>query len=109
MKVSRCITRNFGGGTGRICLKLEPEFWTMLGEICDREGVEMTTLLRGMDGGCHPDNRASAVRVYVATYFHAVAAGTDHARFNRNYIQQKRSPERLTVVADHSADVLKVA
>ena len=62
MKVSRCVTRNFGGGTGRICLKLEPEFWTMLGEICDREGVEMTTLLRGMEGGCHPDNRASAVR-----------------------------------------------
>ena len=109
MKVSRCVTRNFGGGTGRICLKLEPEFWTMLGEICDREGVEMTTFLRGMEGACHPHNRASAVRVYVATYFHAVAAGTGHARFSHDCIQQKRLPEPLTVVADHSADVLKVA
>jgi hypothetical protein len=81
----------------------------MLGEICDREGVEMTTLLRGMDGACHPHNRASAVRVYIATYFRAVAAGTDHARFGHNHIQQKRSTKRLTAVADHSAGVLKVA
>jgi predicted DNA-binding ribbon-helix-helix protein len=78
---SRLVKRNFGGGKGRICMGLELELWSMLAEICGREAVDMTTLLRQINGA-HSGNQASAVRVYIATYFHAIAMGgvyrTDH-------------------------------
>jgi predicted DNA-binding ribbon-helix-helix protein len=76
MTVGRLVTGNFGGGGGRICMKLEPELWGMLAEICDRETVAMTTLLREIERAGDRDNHTRAVRVYIATYFHAAATGS---------------------------------
>jgi predicted DNA-binding ribbon-helix-helix protein len=55
---------------GSTTVKLEPAFWFMLEAICKAEKKTLNGLIQEVDG-MHSDkfNRASALRVYAATYF----------------------------------------
>lgn len=56
-------------------MRLEPEFWSALAEICQREHVRIGTLIRRIEAGAGEDaqvgdgGRTSAVRVFVLQYF----------------------------------------
>jgi predicted DNA-binding ribbon-helix-helix protein len=61
-------------------MRLEPELWDALLEICERENQQMSVVVRqiesvGCDGG-----RTSAVRVFVVNYFRAAARSAPHRR-----------------------------
>ena len=79
MTVSRLINRNVVAERGRTSMRLEPEIWDMLSEICKREALDMNTLVRRIESGRHEGGRTSAVRVYITKYFHTAATENGHA------------------------------
>jgi predicted DNA-binding ribbon-helix-helix protein len=72
---SRLVNRNVIAERGRTSMRLEPEFWSALSEICQREHVRIGALIRRIEaenGGADAmgeGRRTSAVRVFVLQYF----------------------------------------
>ena len=56
-------------------MRLEPELWEALGEICRRERWTLSELVRRVD---LLGSRTSAVRVYALTYFRMAATEEGH-------------------------------
>jgi predicted DNA-binding ribbon-helix-helix protein len=81
MRSSRLINRNVVAERGRTSMRLEPELWDALAEICRREGEDLNTLVRQIEMATHAGSRTSAVRVFVLQYFRSAApdAGHEHA------------------------------
>lgn len=81
MAGSRLINRNVTASRGRTSMRLEPELWDALEEICQRERVSMAELVRRIEQTGHPGGRTSAVRVHVLGYFrHAAQLATFDGR-----------------------------
>lgn len=73
MVSSRLVNRNVTASRGRTSMRLEPELWEALEEICQREGVTLADLVKRIEHAGHPGGRTSAVRVHVLNYFRAAA------------------------------------
>jgi predicted DNA-binding ribbon-helix-helix protein len=96
MTVSRLVNRNVVAERGRTSMRLEPELWDMLNEICEREERDMSTLVRHIEATEHAGGRTSAVRIFIASYFHTAAtevghAGVGHGPLLRRVPEQNRS------------------
>jgi predicted DNA-binding ribbon-helix-helix protein len=50
-------------------MRLEPELWDALAEICTRERQDLPGLMRQIEAMSYAGNRTSAVRVFVVQYF----------------------------------------
>ena len=79
MAPSRLVNRNVVAERGRTSMRLEPELWDMLNEICERECQDISTLVRQIEASGHAGGRTSAVRVFVADYFRVAATEVGHA------------------------------
>ena len=69
MGSSRLVNRNVTALRGRTSMRLEPELWEALEEICRREKLTLGELVKRVEQFEHPGGRTSAVRVYVLGYF----------------------------------------
>ncbi len=78
MAASRLVNRNITAGAGRTSMRLEPEVWDALREICLREGIELRDLICAVEQSATPGGRTSAVRVHVLQYFRAAATDDGH-------------------------------
>lgn len=78
MGESRLVNRNITAGAGRTSMRLEPEVWDALREMCLREGIELRDLIRTVERTAAPGGRTSAVRVYVLQYFRMAATWDGH-------------------------------
>ena len=78
MAVSRLVNRNVIAARGRTSMRLEPELWEALQEICDREKVTLGHLIRDIEEKGHAGGRTSAVRVYIVQYFRQAATEDGH-------------------------------
>jgi|BEDMetMinimDraft_2_1075160.scaffolds.fasta_scaffold00967_7 predicted DNA-binding ribbon-helix-helix protein len=76
--MSRLVPRTIAAPHGRTSMRLEPEFWDALAEICQRENVTLGVLLRRIEQRRHHGSRTSAVRVFVLLYFRAAATEAGH-------------------------------
>jgi predicted DNA-binding ribbon-helix-helix protein len=61
-------------------MRLEPEIWDALREICLREGMELRDLIKTVERTAPPGGRTSAVRVHVLQYFRAAATSEGHVK-----------------------------
>jgi predicted DNA-binding ribbon-helix-helix protein len=59
-------------------MRLEPELWEALSEICEREGQDMSSLVRDVEQKVCAGGRTSAVRVFVISYFRDAATEAGH-------------------------------
>jgi predicted DNA-binding ribbon-helix-helix protein len=75
---SRLVNRNIVAATGRSSMRLEPEIWDALFEICRRENIAMADLVRKVDGGREVGGRTSAIRVFAFNYFRQAATEDGH-------------------------------
>ncbi|MEJ1977394.1 MAG: ribbon-helix-helix domain-containing protein [Acetobacteraceae bacterium] len=75
---SRLVNRNIMAAQGRSSMRLEPELWDALTEICRRERVPMGDLVRRAERTLGAGGRTSAVRVYAFAYFRAAATEEGH-------------------------------
>ena len=93
MGTSRLVGRNVVSDAGRTSMRLEPELWDMLSEICEREAQDMSTLVRQIEAAGHAGGRTSAVRVYIASYFHTAATEVGHASAGHGPLLRRVAPE----------------
>ena len=77
---SRLINRNVIAKRGRTSMRLEPELWDALVEIGEREGKDLSGLVRKVEANEHPGGRTSAVRVFVLEYFRDAATEAGHVQ-----------------------------
>ncbi len=73
MTASRLINRNVIAQSGRTSMRLEPELWDALQEICLLETITLSDLVQRIEREGHPGGRTSAIRVHVVTYFRNIA------------------------------------
>jgi predicted DNA-binding ribbon-helix-helix protein len=78
MTQSRLINRNIVAVRGRSSMRLEPEIWDALQEICRRERLLMGDLVRRVEQESGTVGRTSAVRVYAFAYFRTAATEDGH-------------------------------
>ncbi len=60
-------------------MRLEPEIWDALQEICKREQIGLGDLVQKIEGARSQGGRTSAVRVYAFQYFRAAATDEGHS------------------------------
>ena len=75
---SRLLNRNIIGARGRSSMRLEPEIWEALQEICKRERVALGDLVQRVEGNKSEGGRTSAVRVFAFQYFRVAATDEGH-------------------------------
>ena len=78
MKASCLINRNVTALRGRTSMRLEPELWDALEEICAREHLSLAEVVKQIERLEHPGGRTSAVRVHVLAYFRRAATEVGH-------------------------------
>jgi predicted DNA-binding ribbon-helix-helix protein len=96
---SRLVNRNVVAERGRTSMRLEPELWEALLEICDREGQDMSALVRKVEQSRHAGGRTSAVRVYVVTYFRRAATESGHGAAGHGTPSLSRQPDQNRTAA----------
>jgi predicted DNA-binding ribbon-helix-helix protein len=70
MFVSRLVSRPVSIRGSKTTIKLEPEYWRLLDEICTWENTKLNTLLFRIKSAMGGEGLlASAIRVYVVLYF----------------------------------------
>jgi predicted DNA-binding ribbon-helix-helix protein len=92
--VSRLINRNVVAERGRTSMRLEPELWEALLEICGREGQDMSALVRKVEQNGHAGGRTSAVRVFVMSYFRDAATEAGHLASGHGTLTINRHSEQ---------------
>ena len=75
---SRLLNRNVTVKRGRTSMRLEPELWDALQEICTRERTTLASMVQGIEQTREGGGRTSAVRVHVVNYFRAAATEDGH-------------------------------
>jgi predicted DNA-binding ribbon-helix-helix protein len=78
VKTSCLVNRNVTALRGRTSMRLEPELWDALEEICAREAMSLTEVVKQIERVGHPGGRTSAVRVHVLAYFRRAATEAGH-------------------------------
>jgi predicted DNA-binding ribbon-helix-helix protein len=73
-------------------MRLEPELWEALEEICLRESLSLGEIVRRIEGTNDPGGRTSAVRVYVLRYFREAATPEGHTGAGHGTMTQTRPP-----------------
>ena len=69
VSASRLVNRNIIASSGRTSMRLEPEIWDALRDICAREKVRLDDLISQIEVQGYQGGRTSAVRVYVLQYY----------------------------------------
>ena len=72
-------------------MRLEPELWDALYEICERQAVNIGELIRSIEAEGHAGGRTSAVRVYILQYFRAAATEQGHTAAGHGSPSPRRS------------------
>jgi predicted DNA-binding ribbon-helix-helix protein len=83
------INRNVVAERGRTSMRLEPELWDALIEICTRERRDVNRLVRQIEASGQSGGRTSAVRVFVLSYFREAANEAGHEAANHGTLDQK--------------------
>jgi predicted DNA-binding ribbon-helix-helix protein len=105
MSTSRLVNRNVTSTNGRTSMRLEPELWAALEEICHRESMTLADLVKSIERRGHPGGRTSAVRVFVLTYFRNAAGEEGHRAAGHGLLEQLAdAPESEWRVAQRTAD-----
>ncbi len=79
MVSSRLLNRNVVATEGRTSMRLEPEIWDAMAEICARERTSQARLVQAIERDGPAGARTSAVRVHVLRYFRSAATEVGHA------------------------------
>ncbi len=98
MSGSRLINRNITATAGRTSMRLEPEVWDALREICLREGLELRDLIQRVEKGTGDGGRTSAVRVHVLQYFRAAATEDGHRKAGHGAVNMANNVDGVAAI-----------
>jgi predicted DNA-binding ribbon-helix-helix protein len=86
--LSTLISRNISLADRRTSIRLEPEMWDAMHEICAREGRSVHEICTEIDRLRNQSGLTAGVRVYILTYFREAATEEGHARASRRRATQ---------------------
>jgi len=75
---SRLVNRNVTVTNGRTSMRLEPELWSALEEMSQREKLSVGEIVKQIEQLGHAGGRTSAVRVRLLSYFREAATDEGH-------------------------------
>ncbi len=75
--MSSLINRNIVVAGHRTSMRLEPEMWGALSEICEREKCSVRDICTLVDSNRGSSSLTSAVRVFILAYFRYAAANSN--------------------------------
>ncbi|MGF1593284.1 MAG: ribbon-helix-helix domain-containing protein [Kiloniellaceae bacterium] len=78
--MSTLISRNITLADRRTSIRLEPEMWDALNEICMRLGRSIHDVCTEIDRGRHQSGLTAGVRVFILNYFREAATEEGHVR-----------------------------
>lgn len=82
--MSTLVNKNVSVSGHRTSLRLEPEMWSAVEELCHREGVTLAAFVTGIADRLRESGRGScltsAVRVAILEYYRAAATSEGHAQ-----------------------------
>lgn len=78
--MSTLISRNITLADRRTSIRLEPEMWDALTEICAREGRSLHDICTQIDRERTQSGLTAGVRVFILNYFRRAATAEDNAR-----------------------------
>ena len=81
--MSTLVSRNVSLVDRRTSIRLEPEMWDALHEICVREGRSINEICSEIDRNRSQSGLTAGVRVYILNYFRQAATEEGHARASR--------------------------
>jgi len=100
---SHLINRNVCASSGRTSMRLEPELWDALEEICHRERVSLSELVRRVEQRGRRGARTSAVRVFVLDYFRRAAPPATDGRPDEPPARPSDAPRRTDACVQSAA------
>jgi predicted DNA-binding ribbon-helix-helix protein len=74
------VSRNVTVSGRRTSVRLEPEMWDGLMEICRREGVTIHQLTTLVDRCRHRSSLTAKLRVFILAYYRAASSEAGHAQ-----------------------------
>ena len=78
MTKSRLINRNVTMASHRTSMRMEPEMWDAIQDICRRENMPTDELIRQAEAAAGQGGRSSAVRIFVLEYYREAAKTPAH-------------------------------
>ncbi len=87
MAETRLLTRNIVTARGRTSMRLEPELWDALREVCRREDLSPGEVVKIAERQFRRAGRTSAVRVHLLQYFRAAATEQGHDQAGHGQVQ----------------------
>lgn len=112
---SSLVSRNVTIGTHRTSIRLEPDMWNGLREICRREHVSIHDIATVVSV-LKPTNSSltAAIRVFVMTYFRSAATEEGHSRAGHGpggsfmeSLMRRRSGEQDNLISLNTAQMHK--
>ena len=103
MGPSRLVNRNVKALCGRTSMRLEPELWAALEEICRREKTAIGDVVKLVDQAGFPGGRTSAVRVYVLNYFREAATDAGHRSAGHGSVHDEGRAQDSSWASDYPA------
>jgi predicted DNA-binding ribbon-helix-helix protein len=97
VSASRLVNRNVVAASGRTSMRLEPELWDALLEICHRENQDIHGVIRHIDGLRSEGGRTSAVRVFLLKYFRAAGTEEGHITAGHGQYVEQRGAARSSI------------
>ena len=77
---STLVSGNVTVAGRRTSIRLEPQMWDALREICAREGKTVHALVTEIDHGRAASSLTAAIRVYVMDYYRVASTEDGHRR-----------------------------
>ena len=93
MYSSNLILRNVYSVDGRTSMRLEPEFWDALVEMCRRENIAVGEFIKRLPPSAK-GGRTNALRTHIVMYFRAAA--TDRGHFDAGHGGPNTSAGEMT-------------
>ncbi len=89
--MSTLVNRNIVLPTGRTSIRLEPEMWDALAEVCRREGITPGDLAARATRHVDEGSRTSAIRTYILKYFREAATDRGHSGAGNGFLKPEDS------------------
>ncbi len=86
------VSRNVTVSGRRTSVRLEPEMWDGLVEICRREGITPHRLTTLVDRCRHRSSLTAKLRVFILAYFRAASTEAGHAQAGHGRVTASSAP-----------------
>jgi predicted DNA-binding ribbon-helix-helix protein len=95
MLVSTLLNRNVTVAGRRTSMKLEPDMWDALDEICLREQMTSHEVCTAISAKHSGNNLTAAMRVFILAYFRASSTEAGHSLAGHGQPDEPAQPVRL--------------